>query len=1079
MTMERKPRPVKLRWLVLARIVGCQGIPLLLALFALLIPAFYPGVAHAGDEAPEASKPLSIELGQIIAGRSDNWAQVNVEVLVSIPGASSVTVAGQAADGIIVKPTSRVLEVNSPGRANTSFRVHNPSGDWQQDADLSFVAELVAQGQRWEEHVSVAWPAKQDRLFHAPRWWFIVFLAGTLVVTWYSARNLSPGRHWNAVQRGRFLFDLAALVFIELFIIWHLNPQFLITSTTTTGGDTASHFYTLAYLKEVLLPAWQVSGWTPANYAGFPILQFYFPLNFLLMVFLSGLVSLQVAFKLGSIAGILLLPICAYGLLRLVRCRFPGPGIGAALMLPVLFNSSHSMWGGNILSSLAGELSYGLSMALSLLLIGALYRGIRANNGVVRNALLVFLVGFSHGYTLLFAEAMSAYLLITPRGFIQRCFYLGRVYALAFCLLAFWIVPLLVFTRFTTPYDLVWTIYSWREIFPPLLLPSLLTGAVGTLGLLIAGISKYRTVGRRFLPVLGYLWFGLAMAVVFFVAAPKIGVVDIRYVPYGHVFGSLVAALTLGWLGWSLRKWKMDWVLLPAVVAATALWVSASPGPVATWAKWNYEGFEAKPAWPVFERINQALQGDFNDPRVVFEHSELHNAFGSSRAFESLPLFSGRAVLEGLYMQASISAPFVFYLQSEVSEQKSGPFPQYAYGRMDFDRARAHLELFNVRDLIIRSNAAKQAIRTSDGYRLWETIGSYELWELTTVTGDYVEPLSYEPVVFPTSDWKQDFYHWFQSPTTLATHLVLVDEKVSAPPAPLRALSRDLNDIPQIPVDGPPCSVDSRVSNQQIEIDTDCIGRPLLVKMSYHPDWQVEGAAKIWLVSPSFMLIYPDEKHVRLYYGPGPWDKLGRALSFGALLVLLLNIPLGAPGRTSWRRLSDRYGLTALRWPYLHVNPSQRARWTILAVTVLVFAVALSWGSWVVYHTNPSRLFNHAIVMKDQARYAQAREEFQVVARELGSSDRAQLATYYVAITYYLEQNDAEAIAAFEDLIRRFPLSDRVPEAEYHIGLCLLRSGQKAQGVKTLQALLRRFPGSPWAGYAAERLQEQGVVAPD
>jgi hypothetical protein len=27
--------------------------------------------------------------------------------------------------------------------------------------------------------------------------------------------------------------------------------------------------------------------------------------------------------------------------------------------------------------------------------------------------------------------------------------------------------------------------------------------------------------------------------------------------------------------------------------------------------------------------------------------------------------------------------------------------------------------------------------------------------------------------------------------------------------------------------------------------------------------------------------------------------------------------------------------------------------------------------------------------------------------------------------------------------------------------------------------LLLRFPGSSWAGYAAERLQEQGVVAPD
>ena len=62
--------------------------------------------------------------------------------------------------------------------------------------------------------------------------------------------------------------------------------------------------------------------------------------------------------------------------------------------------------------------------------------------------------------------------------------------------------------------------------------------------------------------------------------------------------------------------------------------------------------------------------------------------------------------------------------------------------------------------------------------------------------------------------------------------------------------------------------------------------RPLLVKMSYHPNWHVNGAERVWPVSPSFMLIYPETEHVRLYYGPGPWDYLGRSLSLGALLVL-------------------------------------------------------------------------------------------------------------------------------------------------------------------------------------------------
>ena len=265
--------------------------------------------------------------------------------------------------------------------------------------------------------------------------------------------------------------------------------------------------------------------------------------------------------------------------------------------------------------------------------------------------------------------------------------------------------------------------------------------------------------------------------------------------------------------------------------------------------------------------------------------------------------------------------------------------------------------------------------------------------------------------------------------------------------------------------------------NQQIEIDTDCIGRPLLVKMSYHPNWHVEGAEKIWLVSPSFMLIYPEADRVRLYYGPGPWDYLGRTLTLGALLMLLLNIPLpGAPGRTPWRLIVERTPLKAVKPPSFNFDPSPRARWNIMAITVLTLAAVVGWGSWVVYHTNPSRMFNSAIVLKDQGRYAEAREGFQVASRELGTSDRAQTAAYYVAVTYYLEQKDVEAIAAFEDLIGRFPLSGRVAEAEYHIGMSLIRSGQEAFGIQKLQSLREQYPNTPWAGSASERLLELGVT---
>jgi len=1038
-----------------------------------------PALSAPEQQASVTTRPFAIEVSSMVRGRNKNWADVSITVSATEPSVGTVTITGHGPDGMVIQPAQKTLNLLRGKQGTMKFRVYKPKGNWADQQVLSFSASENAADGAYMATVTVDWPQGWDsgNIFHRPHWRWSLMVGTAVLVLLLSRRvRLSIRNRWENLADPRFLLDLFTLLVVEIFIFSKLNPEYLFTNTITTGGDTASHYYTLQYLRDVLLPAGQVSGWTPGNYAGFPILQFYFPLDFLFMTFLNGFMSLQVAFKLGSIAGTVLLPIAAYSMLRLMRCPFPGPGIAAALTLPFLFNSSHSMWGGNILSSFAGEFSYSLSMALSLILLGSLYRGARSHRRVVTNAILVFLVGFSHGYTLLFAEAMSLYLLITLRGFIARLFYLGKVYALAFCLLAFWLVPLLVFTKYTTSYDLVWTIHSIKEVFPPLLLPALLTGAVGSLGVLIWSIRDPEQIGREALPMLGYLWFGLAMCVVFFVAAPRLGVVDIRYVPYGHLIGSLLAALSLGWLGRFLRRWGIDWALLPAVLVAAVVWTGNQAGPVSDWAKWNYEGFEAKATWPVFEQINQILKGDFNEPRVVYEHSELHNSFGSSRAFESLPLFAGRATLEGLYMQASISAPFVFYIQSEVSQQKSVPFPQYSYSSLNYDRARPHLEMFNVRNLIIRSDHAKKAIRLAQGYVLTDTVGEYELWELTTNRNRYVELPDYEPVLFPTSSWKQDSHQWFGDESLLQIPLVFVEEEITDVLPPFKALARRLDELPRIPVESGNCTVEERIGNQEINIETDCIGKPLLVKMSYHPNWQVEGADRIYLTSPSFMLIYPEQRHVRLYYGSGPWNRIGQALTVTGLIILLINIPLGwRQGSTLWQLIAARIHVRPSLVPQIRFNPGIRNRSIMLIVSVVIAGAVIARTSYVVYHTNPNRIYNNAIFLKDEKRFDEAREGFRSAMQELGASDLAQNAAYYIGITYYLEKKDQEAIAAFEDLIRRYPRSNWIPEVEYHIGQCLYRSGQESQGNHRMQQLCKQYPGTRWAGFAGDRLREHKV----
>ncbi|KPK26067.1 MAG: hypothetical protein AMJ61_10105, partial [Desulfobacterales bacterium SG8_35_2] len=610
--------------------------------------------------------------------------EVILELEAERPDVGLVTVTSHAPDALSIAPQSETVSLQG-GQGQAKFTIKNIHGSEGSTYGVFFAAEYNVDGLHSFATAEIGIPVEKLPPVRSSdadilQTWFLavlLFFAVVLLAAIIISRRLRQ-RLFQA-ETIPHLLDLCILLAVEIFIFSKLDLLSLFTATTTTGGDTASHYYTLQYLRHTLLPAGHISGWTMGNYAGFPILQFYFPLPFLIMCLLDLVMPLEVAFKLVTLLGTAGLPVAAYGMLRFMRSPFPGPGIGALVMLPFLFNSANSMWGGNILSTLAGEFSYSLSMSLSLILIGSLYRGVHENKGIVRNAILVFLVGFSHGYTLLFAEAVSLFLLITPYGFTRRVFYLFRVYALGFCLLAFWLVPLLVFTKYTTSYHLVWTIHSMQELIPEILQPPIVLGIAGSVLLLVAGSLTYRRNGPEILIQLAYLWFGLAAAVVFFVAAPRLGVVDIRYVPYGQLMICLMGALFLGWAAKNiLPRRGLRWLLLVVMAAAVLNWTNSRTGPVTDWSTWNYEGFEAKKTWPVFERINKALAGSFQDPRVVFEHSQDHNVFGSSRAFESLPLFAGRATLEGLYMQASITAPFVFYIQSLVSRESSQPFPQYS-----------------------------------------------------------------------------------------------------------------------------------------------------------------------------------------------------------------------------------------------------------------------------------------------------------------------------------------------------------------------------------------------------------------
>ena len=414
-------------------------------------------------------------------------------------------------------------------------------------------------------------------------------------------------------------------LFVYAFLFSYFDPRLILTETLTTGGDTASHYYTLVYFRELLLNEARIMGWLPGHYAGFPLFQLYFPLPFLLMVVLGLALPLTMAFKVISIAGVLTLPLGAYLGLKRMGFEEPAPDLGAAFVLPFLFMEANSMWGGNIPSTLAGEFAYGLGLTLTLVYLGNLYRGIQTGRGVVQNAVLLALVGLSHGYTLLFCVLGAGFFLITTKDWIFRLAYLLKVNLLAFCFLGFWIVPLILFSPYTVPYNFVWVIDNWSKVLPSILWPFIGLG-LGGAAFSFLYKHEHREQRNRIL----FLLYLILIAAIFYFIAYKIGVVDIRFIPFGQVFFVLLGAVGAGRFLTPIRPKSLAALTL---ALGTVLWTSGHEHYIGQWIKWNYTGYETKRLWPAFKKVNEHLRGSFADPRVAYEHAEETQAVGTIRAF--------------------------------------------------------------------------------------------------------------------------------------------------------------------------------------------------------------------------------------------------------------------------------------------------------------------------------------------------------------------------------------------------------------------------------------------------------------
>ena len=152
-----------------------------------------------------------------------------------------------------------------------------------------------------------------------------------------------------------------------------------------------------------------------------------------------------VSLKLVAIAGVVALPVAVWAMTGLGGTGAEGRALAAAATLLFLFDRSFNIYGGNLMSTMAGEFAYSLGLAGAVLYIGVAARGMQTGQYRILAGALLALTGLMHLFSAFFALAAGAALLLVlpwrAGAWRLRLMWTVSTGALAAALSAWWVLP--------------------------------------------------------------------------------------------------------------------------------------------------------------------------------------------------------------------------------------------------------------------------------------------------------------------------------------------------------------------------------------------------------------------------------------------------------------------------------------------------------------------------------------------------------------------------------------------------------------------------------------------------------------
>jgi hypothetical protein len=437
------------------------------------------------------------------------------------------------------------------------------------------------------------------------------------------------------------------------------------------------------------------------------------------------------------------------------------------------------------------------------------------------------------------------------------------------------------------------------------------------------------------------------------------------------------------------------------------------------------------------------------DPRVAVEYGAIHERAGSIRMYETLPFFSGRSTLEGLYNQASVMTHPVYYLASELFASSPNPFRSRTYSEFDPESAIPRLRLFNVGQIVAVSPELASALEGRGDVIREARIPPYTVYRLRDPGPGYVEALEFAPVRASRKGWSDTAYRWMsRKPANRAILVFSDDERFGV------ALPDSWAPPPEIPLPGG-VEVEATVEAERIRIRTSRPGHPLLVKVSYHPRWRSEGADGPYLASPGLMLVIPRQPEVTLRYEGRDWsDGLGWGLGLGTVCAALVGAFRRRHRRTTRSAVVDREGR-------IGAVGSGAVRLLPLVIVALLAATRLlpmlrspSDGDW---------LFEQASRAYAESRWADSAEYARHGAARLPANDTRRAELLCLRGEALLRSaHPREAVEAFTEVLARGPEDSHRAHALFSGARAKEDLGDDAGAALWRRWLREQFPDDPW-----------------